>query len=163
MKIIFSSKMELSESASDCGSDLGSETQNRRYGRSRIMHTQSRQQRRQDVATAVFQRGSHNQIVGPRSVREQFSRIRSFTVSSRLRMNFFKGNVKVTSHFALKTPFYTSHPRHSLRYVVRWPRSTSCSGRCRRRAQHNPKVTDIKCCSLVGHTDKQSSHSADDY
>ena len=56
-----------------------------------------------------------------RSVREQRSRIRSVTVSSRLCMDFLKGKVHVKSRFSFTTEFYTSHPRLSPRYVVRWP------------------------------------------
>ena len=68
----------------------------------------------------VIQLGAH------RSVREQRSRIRSVTVSSPLCIDFLKGNVHVKCRFAFTAELYTSHPRLSLRYFVRWPPSTSC-------------------------------------
>ena len=61
------------------------------------------------------------QLWAHRRVREQRSRIRSVTVSSRLCIDFFKGTVHVKSRFAFSTDLNTCHQRLSLRLVVRCP------------------------------------------
>ena len=61
------------------------------------------------------------QLGAQRGVREQRSRIRSVTVSCHLCIDFLQWNGHVKSRFAFTTELDTSHPRFSLRYVVRWP------------------------------------------
>ena len=69
---------------------LWAHTRNCTHSRWRIIHTQPRQQMLQSLFTAVFQRASRNSIAARHTLTEKTVTKPRVTVSSRLRLNFFR-------------------------------------------------------------------------